>query len=98
MSIGSLASLIDENLVGVVTAKFTEIVAATFEKGHPRTQDEVRRRFTITLKWFKIMRGDLKWTLVRIFDSLPDALKAELNGSDYTPDMRKVWIPSDGSV
>jgi hypothetical protein len=58
------------------------------------TKNDVKRRFDILAKWFKVMRGDLGWSLQRALDTLPRALRAELDGEEFVPDNRATWATS----
>ncbi len=49
------------------------------------TQAETRRRFGICEKWFRIMRGDLRFGLTKTLDLLPQALRSELDGTKFEP-------------
>lgn len=57
------------------------------------TGAEVKRRFDILADWFKVMRGDMGWSMSRTFDELPRALRAQLDGEIYIPDSRNMWAP-----
>lgn len=50
------------------------------------TDAEIRRRFLICEKWFRVMRGDKKWTLDRTLACLGWALQLELEGREVDPD------------
>lgn len=66
---------------------FADLVAASF-KTHPMrhcTDNEVRRRGTILITWFRILRGEKGWPLDRVLHELRRVLRAELNGETYTP-------------
>lgn len=81
------------------TDAFTRVIRKSFVD-HPvrhQTQDEVRRRFAICEKWFRIFRGDKQWTIGRALDSVGAALNAELTGKPYEPSDRQVWLPGDGA-
>lgn len=56
---------------------------------------ELKRRFNILADWFKVMRGDMGWSMSRTFDELPRALRAQLDGEIYVPDSRNMWAPKD---
>jgi len=84
--------------LGTITNGITRAIHASFAEQSMRnpTRAEVRHRFDICFKWAKVMRGDLKWGLARIVDTVPEALRAELLGQEYTPSTRQCWIPTDG--
>jgi hypothetical protein len=57
---------------------------------------EVKRRSEICLKWFRIMRGDMGYSVDRVFDFLPRALRTELDGGTFEPvsaSERSAWAP-----
>lgn len=60
------------------------------------TQEAIRERVTFCVRLAGELRRDLLWTTERIIDTLPDALKAHLDGEEWSPSQRQVWIPSDG--
>jgi len=49
------------------------------------TQHEVRRRTNILCKWFGILRNECSYSTSRALDTLPLALRTELNGGDFEP-------------
>lgn len=59
------------------------------------TQAEVRRRFNIIADWFKVLRGDMGWSMKRTIDELPKALRAQLDGGTYVPNTRALWAPGE---
>ena len=59
-----------------------------------QTQAEVKRRTDILGRWFRVLRGDCGLSLIRALDELPKALKAEINGEEYTPpEKNRLWSP-----
>ncbi len=72
-----------------VTATIHDLVAISFtEVCYPvnhRTAWEERRRGQILLKWFGILRRDLGFSLSQTLETLPYALKAELQGKAFEP-------------
>lgn len=98
---GSFAKLIDEGQVGRVTLAFEETIAASFETHKMRhmTTAEVKRRFEMCARIFEKLRGELKWGIERILDTLPTYLGCELDGKDWASDAqgaRTIWAPGDG--
>lgn len=97
---GTWKTLIDDNLVGRVTLFFERVIGDSMTS-HPMrhfTQAEVKRRFDICCSIFEKLRGDLKWGVDRIEHHLPTYFRAELDGSTWTPDARKFWLPEDGAA
>ncbi len=69
-------------------------------KSHPMrklTRDEVKRRFGICVRWFKVLRVEKKLSIERCVDEMPKALRAELDGRPYEAHARSLWLPEDGS-
>lgn len=50
------------------------------------TQDKVKERWKICEKWFRIMRGDMGFGLIRTLDTIPRALACELLNVEFTPE------------
>ena len=63
------------------------------------THDEVKRRLEICVNAAIEMRGELKWGMQRICDTLPEVLRTELSGAKWVPAARErsLWIPQDGA-
>ncbi len=60
------------------------------------TAAHVKERFAICERWYRALREEKKWGVIRILDNLGEALHAELNGNTWQPDNRKCWMPEDG--
>ena len=89
-----LEQLADPALRARVTSAFVGLIQGSFET-HPMrhvTQDEVRRRFGILERWYRVLRGDRGWSVARVLDTLPRALLAELNGQRFEPEARASWL------
>lgn len=55
---------------------------------------EVKRRAKICLDWYRIMRADLGYTIDKIIDFLPQALRCELDGARWEPPANvRAWAP-----
>ncbi len=90
-----------------VTQKFEAMIMESFAtdaarkaiasgvQGEARvTGAELKRRFNVLADWFKVMRGDMGWSMSRTFDELPRALRSQLDGEIYVPDARRnMWAP-----
>ncbi len=73
-------------------------IMRTFKEDRtPLTQSEVKRRFEIAKKIWQQLRGDCHWGVDRIVDSLYGYLRAEIDGDEWKPDTRAVWMPEDGN-
>ena len=98
---GELVKLVTEEWVGKVTRGIIDSIEDSFESDQVlrpvRTRNEIERRFRICIKWFVTLRRDLKWSVPRILDDLPKALRHELDGTPYSPDEKHVsWTGGGG--
>lgn len=84
--------------LGRVTIGIYKAIERSFAEQSMRnpTREEIKRRFEICINWAKTLRGDLKWGLDRIVDTMPDVLRTTLLGGEFKPDTRQCWIPNDG--
>ncbi len=94
---GELLKMVTQKWLGRTVTGMTEAIELSFltdDVLRPvRTQNEIERRFKICIRWFVIMRRDLKWAVPRILDALPLALRVELDGGRYDPDEAdKAWL------
>ena len=64
---------------------------------HPcnRTAAEDKRRASICVDAVLLMRGDMKWSTSRICDHVHEALEKKLDGVDFRPHTRSLWLPGD---
>lgn len=89
----------DVATLGRVTNHFERCIRASCEPGafpvRHLTSAEIKRRFDILEKWFRILRGDKQWGIERTLDALPKALAAELSGLQWEPSDRALWLPGD---
>ncbi len=95
----SIAGLFPDSDLGRITVGIYSAIERSFTEQSMRnpTHEEVKRRFTICINWAKTLRGDLKWGLDRIVDTMPEVLRAHLLGGEFKPDARACWLPSDGT-
>ena len=96
---GELAKLVTTKWLGRVTNAIAQTIEASFEQDQVlrpvKTKDEITRRFKICARWFIILRRDFGWSVPRICDALPRALRHELDGTPFSPEdeaARKGWI------
>lgn len=81
--------------IGAVTNGIETAIRHSFAS-HPmrhKTADEVKRRFEICVKWFRVFRTEKKFSIDRSVDQLGRALRAELDGVEYKPHERALWAP-----
>lgn len=81
-------------VLGIETA-----IAKSFQKDGVAhmTAREVKDRFSRCIKWAEVLRGDMGWGTARIVAAFPDMLHVELSGTDWQPNKRLCWLPSDGA-
>jgi hypothetical protein len=81
-------------------AGVTNVIERSFQRDRlmlirPIVNDtERRRRLAMCEDIIRTLRGDLKWSLTRILDHLPDYLRAELDGESWEPSARASWTTS----
>lgn len=99
--------LTEPGQVGEVTLQFERMIQDSFAtdavrdlqvngvRGQPKvTAAEIRRRFEILAYWFKVLKGDMCWSLQRVIDELPRVLRTVLDGGQYVPNVRRsMWTP-----
>lgn len=96
---GVFRGLVEDGQVGMVTIALMQAIEKSFKVDGARiTQSEVKRRFEICTKIFTSLRGDLNWGITRAVDKLPAYLRAELDGKQWMPDSRTMWVPEDGEI
>lgn len=101
---GELVKLATEKWHGRTTQAIIKAIAISFNEDvvlRPvKTQSEIKRRFAICAKAVIMLRRDLGWTMPRIFDELPTALRASLDDIPWHPEdmKRKAWAGDDGSI
>ncbi len=89
--------LVEEQLHGRVVLMFEDAIGKSFERDHgPQTEAEIKRRFELCCSIFEVLRVDLHWGLERIEDHLSTYLRCELDGKNWEPDKRTLWVPKDG--
>lgn len=98
---GELTKIASEKWIGRTTNAIIKTIAKSFEEDlvlRPvRTKSEIQRRFSICARVVVELRRDLGWTMPRIFDELPTALRAKLDDVPWHPeDRRKSWASADG--
>jgi hypothetical protein len=93
---------LDERTSNHITIKFGKIIEDSFLTDAKRkglngdikvTEAEIKNRFEVLCRWFRVLKGDLDFTLNKALDMLPEALRKELDGETYSPPIRNMWIP-----
>lgn len=89
----------DSAAAGRLVRGIERAVALSFASNPMRhkTRDEVRRRGQICIDMARDVRKDkaLNWTIERICDEMPRALRCKLNGAKWEPSTRRFWTPED---
>lgn len=77
-----------------VVRKFSTVLGNSFRIYTMRspTEAEKRRRGEILFRWFKTMRLELGWSLIRCLDTIDQPLYAELRGEKWTPPTREAFV------
>lgn len=82
----------------VVNAITKAIEVSFSEDKASQTDAEIKRRFDICFKAYKILRNDLGWSLQRVEDEMPVALRSLLDGGSWEPTKRRdAWV-TDGKT
>lgn len=92
------ADLLTDGQYSAAVMKFEAVLVASFGQRPVRhmTQQHIKDRYALCEKIFRLLRGDLKWGLERVWGHMLGYLLKELDGSDWKPDARTVWAPGDG--
>lgn len=109
INVGSFAGLVDESRYGQVVDGIVNAVHLSYEEDARRlsleghvgrkvlsTEAETKRRVQKCLDMFRVLRGDLKWSIERCVDSMPVYLRTALDGGNWEPDARarSLWTPA----
>lgn len=81
--------------VGKLTKGIMSAITRSFREDKSRqTQDEIRRRGHLCVGIARELRHDLKWSVDRIVDEMPKALRSKLDGIPWDPSkVRALWVP-----
>jgi hypothetical protein len=73
---------------------FEAAIAQSFAADGARmTRSEVRRRYLICERWLRALRNE-GWSVTRILDIVPRALRTELEGEAFDPgEKSRLWTP-----
>lgn len=73
---------------------FEAAIAQSFAADKAKmTRSEVRRRYLICEKWLRSLRHE-GWSVTRILDIVPRALRTELEGGVFDPgEKSRLWTP-----
>lgn len=101
---GELAKLVTTKWLGRVTGAIADTIEESFETDQVlrpvKTKNEITRRFKICARWFVTLRRDMGWSVPRIIDALPRALRHDLDGTPFDPDgeaARQGWIDENAA-
>lgn len=91
--------MVGRRIAEIVLASFGEDALRTLKPPSVASEVEIRRRTLIVYEWFKIMRGDLKYSIPRVLDTLPQALRCQLAGLPFEPPpVEQGWSPEVEAV
>jgi len=90
----TVAQLFPGDSMGRLVRGMTEALDKSFSDEHGKmrgdiTQEEIKTRFALLLKWAKILRGDQSWGLERIVGQFGEILICYMARKDYEPPARK---------
>lgn len=107
MDVGPFLQLVTEDKIPQVVAGIEAAVIASFAvdadrsnivmaSGRRITSAEMKRRVEMCAEMFREVRGELKWSVARITDHLPDMLRKRLDGEEWRPEENGPahWAPS----
>jgi len=69
-----------------IMGSFQVVDAAALGKQAVISQEEIKRRFDICERWFRVMRADLGYSLSHTLAAIPVALVCELTDQEFKPD------------
>jgi hypothetical protein len=89
--------LVGKHMQDTIWKSFGVDALGTLSQVRP-SERETKRRSAIYIKWFGIMRKDLKYSLEKTLDMLPVALRSELDGLPFNPaPAEQSWVvPNSG--
>jgi hypothetical protein len=91
-----LLSLVEPHQIRRALLGLATVVEASFDQDGSRiTQDEVKRRLYLAADLFCELRRDVKWSVERILNELPNALRSKLDGTPWSPNAHALWKPGD---
>lgn len=106
MEPGVFLDLITQDQIPAVVLGFEKAITDSFVEDRRRessliigrvqriTHEDMKDRGKKCLEIFRILRGDLKWSVPRILDELPRLLREKLDTGDITVGgERRCWTP-----
>ena len=103
-----LRQVLDESQYKRVLASFVNVVQTSFRDETRRgpiivpmnvTQGEIKRRTNMCYTLFMTMRCEAHYSLEHALDSLPTALRSELDGQHWEPNTNQMmWSPSKEAI
>lgn len=97
MDTTAIERLVGRENVPRVVAALTTIVEGSFTVCPARalTKSAVKERIAICLALLQRLKGDLKWSLPRVLDHIPEYLVYELQGVRYEPATGRTWTAGE---
>lgn len=97
MAKGIFADLQRDGQLSTITDAVARTVQASFSS-HPCiniTKRELKRRVDMCTAIIEHTRGDMHWSVSKVVDHLLPFLKVALDGGDWRPGARAVWLEGD---
>ena len=103
MSASPFLDLVENENVATIVRAIETSIRQSFEHDRQRSaivllsvqkpaQAEVKRRTEMCIHIFKVLRGDMKWSIGRIVDHMPLYLRKELDGESWQPSAHTHWL------
>lgn len=84
-----------DDCVRVIVGIKNTIEDSFVEDRRGSTRREVTRRFEMCLRLAGMMVMELGWSVSRALDTLPFALRIELEGGTWTPRVSSTWVGNE---
>lgn len=100
MAKGTWRRLVENDQVSRVLELFNKTIEKSLDT-HPMrhlTKSAVKERFDKCAEIFEVLRGDLKWSLMKIEEHLPQYFQQAMNGEDWKPSARTSWVRKDNTT
>jgi hypothetical protein len=99
MTLTAFSGLVSEQEFGIVVRRFNTAISRTIDEdfgpqGVP-SREVIKRRFDRCVAILKVLRGDMRWPLVRCLDHVGVYLRKDIDGVPWEPDARKSWFAAD---
>ena len=94
-----LGFMFEPQTISTLQDGIVRAVALSYAKeGGRRTDAEDRDRARKCIDLIRIMRGDMHWSVPRIVDELPEALRTRVRGEHWEPSKTKAWAGDNAKL